>query len=61
MSEEGQLFDKKSLRVLQDGERGLRELAADCVAMANASGGRLAIGIEDAADLPPPGQRVSDE
>jgi hypothetical protein len=39
MSEEGQLFDKKSLRVLQDGDRSLRELAADCVAMANASGG----------------------
>jgi ATP-dependent DNA helicase RecG len=61
MSEEGQLYDKKSLRVLQDGERGLRELAADCVAMANASGGRLAIGVEDAATLPPPGQRVTDE
>ena len=61
MSEEGQLFDKKSLRVLQDGERGLRELAADCVAMANASGGRLAIGVEDEAAHPPPGQRVTDD
>ncbi|HEX2796720.1 MAG TPA: ATP-binding protein, partial [Immundisolibacter sp.] len=61
MSEEGQLFDKKSLRVLQDGERGLRELAADCVAMANASGGRLAIGVENDAAHPPPGQRVTDE
>lgn len=60
MSAENQLFDKKSLRVL-GGEQGLRDLAADCVAMANASGGRLAIGIEDAADLPPAGQRVSDE
>jgi ATP-dependent DNA helicase RecG len=61
MSEEGQLFDKKSLRALQDGERGLRELAADCVAMANASGGRLAIGLEDDASHPPPGQRVTDD
>ncbi len=61
MSEEGQLFDKKSLRVLQDGGRGLRELAADCVAMANASGGRLAIGVENDAAHPPPGQRVTDE
>ena len=61
MSEEGQLFDKKSLRALHDGERGLRELAADCVAMANASGGRLAIGVEDDARHPPPGQRVTDE
>ncbi len=61
MSEEGQLFDKKSLRVLHDGDRGLRELAADCVAMANASGGRLAIGVEDEAPQPPPDQRVTDE
>ena len=61
MSEEGQLFDRKSLRVLQGGDHGLRELAGDCVAMANASGGRLAIGIEDEAQAPPPGQRVSDE
>lgn len=61
MSEEGQLFDKKSLRALQDGEHGLRELAADCVAMANASGGRLAIGVEDDADHPQPGQRITDE
>lgn len=61
MSEEGQLFDKKSLRVLLDGERGLRELAADCVAMANASGGRLAIGIEDDATHPPTGQRITDD
>lgn len=61
MSEEGQLFDKKSLRVLHDGDRGLRELAADCVAMANASGGRLAIGVEDGAAHPPQEQRVTDE
>ncbi len=61
MSKEGQLFDRKSLRVLQDGDRGLRELAADCVAMANASGGRLAIGVEDAAAQPAPGQRVGDD
>ena len=44
MSEENQLFDKKSLRVLKSGDQGLRDLAADCVAMANASGGILAIG-----------------
>lgn len=61
MSQEGQLFDKKSLRVLQDGDRGLRDLATDCVAMANASGGRLAIGLEDEAEQPAPGQRVTDE
>lgn len=61
MSAEGQFYDRKSLRVLRDGDRGLRELAADCVAMANASGGVLAIGIEDDATLPPPAQQVADD
>jgi len=60
MSEENHVFDKKSLRVLRTGETGLRDLARDCVAMANASGGRLAIGIEDDASAPPPEQSVSD-
>ncbi len=60
MSEENQLYDKKSLRVLKGGDQGLRDLAADCVAMANASGGLIAIGIEDDQSLPPPGQQVSD-
>ena len=40
MSEENQLYDKKSLRVLKGGDQGLRDLASDCVAFANASGGR---------------------
>ena len=53
MSAEGQLYDRKSLRVLRDRDRGLRELAADCVTLANASGGVLAFGIEDDATLPP--------
>lgn len=61
MSEEGQLFDKKSLRVVKGGDQGLRALAADCVAMANANGGVLAIGIENDASQPPAGQRVTDD
>lgn len=60
MSEENQLYDKKSLRVLKGGDQGLRDLASDCVAFANASGGHIDIGIEDDAHQPPPGQQVGD-
>ena len=48
MSEESQLYDKKSLRVLKGGDQGMRDLASDCVAFANASGGHIhtRIGLE---------------
>lgn len=52
MSEENQLYDKKSLKVLKGGDVGLRDLAGDCVAFANANGGYIEIGIEDDATLP---------
>ncbi len=58
MSLEGQDFDKKSLRVIKSG--AYQELAKDCVAFANAIGGRLLIGIEDKEELPPPEQRIDD-
>lgn len=59
MSLEGQLTDKKSIRVLKNGEYA--ELVKDCVAFANAQGGSLLIGIEDYADLPPKNQKVKNE
>ena len=58
MSLEGQLLDRKSLRAVNGKTADWAELAKDCVAFANALGGRLLIGIEDNDDLPPPGQRV---
>lgn len=61
MSAEGQKLDHKSLRVLSQGPRGWEELAKDCVAFANAQGGRLLIGIEDGAREPPTGQTVEGE
>lgn len=57
MNLEGQFVDRKSIRVLT-GSGGLSDLAKDCVAFANAKGGKLLIGIEDGALLPPPSQRV---
>ena len=61
MTLEGQAMDKKSLRVLTGGEGGLQELAKDCVAFANAEGGRLLIGIEDGDDEPVADQRIDSQ
>lgn len=61
MSLEGQLSDKKSLRTVTGKTADFTELAKDCVAFANAQGGRLLIGIEDKAVLPPAEQRIKPE
>ncbi|WP_455232599.1 ATP-binding protein [Geopseudomonas aromaticivorans] len=58
MSLEGQLLDRKSLRSVTGKTADWPELAKDCVAFANALGGRLLIGIEDGEELPPAGQRI---
>ena len=58
MSQEGQLFDKKSLRAITGRNPDWEALAKDCVAFANAQGGRLLIGIEDNADAPAPDQVI---
>src|SRR6478609_566866 len=55
---EGQHFDRKSLRHVTGKSADFPALARDCVAFANAHGGVIAIGVEDGADEPPPGQRV---
>lgn len=61
MSFEGQSSDKKSLRTVTGKTTDFPELAKDCVAFANAQGGRLLIGIEDKASLPAPDQRIKPE
>lgn len=58
MSQEGQLLDKKSLRAVSGKAADWGELAKDCVAFANATGGHLLIGIEDDQDLPPASQQI---
>jgi len=50
---EGQLLDKKSIRYVLSKHKDAKALAADCVGFANASGGVIALGIEDDAGLPP--------
>lgn len=61
MSLEGQLLDRKSLRAITGKTADWYELAKDCVAFANAVGGRLLIGIEDGESAPPPAQRIPTE
>ena len=58
MSLEGQLLDQKSLRAVLGKTADSNEIAKYCIAFANASGGRLLLGIEDGQDLPPAGQQI---
>jgi len=58
LSLEGQLRDQKSLRVVTGKTADWGELAKDCIAFANATGGLLLLGIEDGADQPPAEQRI---
>ena len=59
MSLEGQLRDQKSLRAVTGKTADWAELAKDCIAFANATGGQLLLGIEDGEDQPPAGQRIA--
>lgn len=58
---ENSLFDKKSLAILKGGKAKMKELAKDCVCLANAEGGSILIGIEDDFNEPPKEQRITDE
>jgi ATP-dependent DNA helicase RecG len=58
VSLEGQLRDQKSLRAVTGKTADWAELAKDCIAFANATGGQLWLGLEDGEALPPAGQRV---
>ncbi|MCK7596186.1 putative DNA binding domain-containing protein [Microbulbifer sp. CAU 1566] len=61
MSQEGQLLDKKSLRAVTGKTADWNEIAKDCIAFANATGGRLLLGIEDGQDAPPAEQKIPTE
>ncbi len=58
MSLEGQLRDQKSLRAVTGKTADWAELAKDCIAFANATGGQLLLGMEDGDEQPPAGQRI---
>jgi len=58
LSQEGQLLDQKSLRSVIGKSADWNELVKDCIAFANATVGRLMLGIEDGQDAPPAGQQI---
>jgi ATP-dependent DNA helicase RecG len=58
VSLEGQLLDQKSLRAVTGKTADWSEIAKDCIAFANATGGRLNLGIEDGCDAPPIDQKI---
>jgi len=59
VSLENQGVDYKSLRVITGKTADWGALSKDCVAFANAQGGRLLIGIEDRDEEPPAEQRIA--
>jgi len=58
VSLEGQLLDQKSLRAVTGKTANWNEIAKDCIAFANATGGRLLLGIEGGQDAPPADQQI---
>lgn len=61
VSLEGQLLDQKSLRAVTGKTADWNEIAKDCIAFANATGGRLLLGIEDGQNAPPADQHIPAE
>jgi ATP-dependent DNA helicase RecG len=61
VSMEGQLLDQKSLRAITGKTADWNEVAKDCIAFANATGGRLLLGIEDGQNAPPADQHISSD
>ncbi len=57
-ADEGQSFDRKSLRLVVAGTADFDALARDCVCFANGAGGEIHLGIEDKETEPPPGQKL---
>jgi len=61
MIAENIVTEYKSLRKVQSGEGGFRDLTVTCVCLANAQGGKIIIGVEDKDKQPPPDQIITDE
>ena len=61
MMSESHVYEKKSLRKAFGKTADLDDLAKTCVCLANAQGGFLHVGIENKDELPPAGQRITQE
>ncbi len=58
---ENVVTDYKSLRKVNSGDAGFKDLAITAVSFANAQGGNIIIGIEDKNKVPPLNQTITDE
>ena len=54
---EKQTTEYKSLQKIRTGDKGFRDLAVTCVALANAQGGKIFIGYDDNKKKPLPEQK----
>ena len=61
MNTEQQKIEYKSLQKIRTGEKGFKELSTTCVALANAQGGQIMIGMEDKTKKPAPNQVIPQE
>lgn len=58
VSLEGQLLDQKSLRAVTGKTADWNEIAKECMAFPNATGGRLLLGIADGRDALPASHQI---
>lgn len=61
MQSENTVIEYKSLKKVNSGDGGFKELAITCVCLANTLGGKLIIGIEDKHKTPPDNQKITTE
>lgn len=61
MNTEDIITEYKSLRKINTGDSGFKDLAVTCVCLANTQGGKLIIGVEDKEKEPPNSQTISVE
>ena len=54
-------IDYKSLKKVIGKNADLKDLAESCVCFANAQGGQIIVGIEDAENAPPPSQKIKQD
>ncbi|HIH8982735.1 TPA: AlbA family DNA-binding domain-containing protein [Serratia marcescens] len=59
VSLQGQLLDQKHLRALTSKTTDWNEIANDCIAFTNATGGLLLLGMEDGQSTPPTDRHIS--
>lgn len=59
MNTEQQKIEYKSLQKIRTGEKGFKELSVTCVALANAQGGQIMIGVDDKTRKPAPNQVIT--